>query len=370
MKAWFLPAFVQPFTSSHVMKLQIRPAVVSPCLGVQLLALSLFFTAAAAPGPGINQVTWLPSEVGHEIYTFSNSVVGAQPTMNDFQWGYLIIEAAHSLDDSQHSLASWFNFSNPRNPVLISQVNAANNKPHMVAFYRDRMIDGFQGKTFNIWDFDNKFIANTYSGSVDPVWYMCQFPYVFRPRNGYGTGGNLMEIADISSGNGAQLALFDLGSVLSFAVGSSHAVGNLLICSASQAKGVAVFDIGDPANPRLLSQLVTCNPVYTSMVHSNRIYQCETTTGIRVYDFSDPFNIKLVGFVPVPDNPRYVILRDGKGYCCPGSGKLVVFDATTLAIQQTYTLGGVADFAQIIGNMAITGGHQLALCLARALSRR
>jgi DNA-binding beta-propeller fold protein YncE len=312
----------------------------------------------AAPGPGISQVTWQASEVGKEIYTFSNSVVGAQPTMNDFQWGYLVIEAAHSLDDAQHSVVSWFNFSNPRNPVLISQANAANNKPHMVAFYKDRMIDGFQGKTFNIWDFDNKFIANTYSGTVDPVWYMCQFPYVFRPRNGYGTGGNLMEIADISSGNGAQLSLFDLGSVLSFAVGSTHAVGNLLICSASQAKGAAVFDISDPANPRLLSQVVTGNPVYTSMVHSNRLYQCETTSGIRVYDFSDPYNIKAVGFVAVPDNPRYVILRDGKGYCCPGSAKLVVFDATTLAIEHTYALGGVADFAQVIGNMAITGGDQ------------
>src|SRR5207237_7377756 len=144
-------------------------------------------------------------------------------------------------------------------------------------------------------------------------------------------------------GNGSQTALFDLGSVLSFAVGSSHAIGNLLICSASQAKGVAVFDIGDPANPRLLSQLVTGNPVYTSMVHSNRVYQCETTSGIRVYDFSDPFNVKLVGFVPVPDNPRYVILRDGKGYCCPGSGTLVVFDATTLASHPLHCLRINAD---------------------------
>src|SRR5215831_3573584 len=313
---------------------------------------------SSAAGPGIVQPTWLPSEVGHEILTFSNSVVGAQPTMNDFQWGYLVIEAAHSLDDTQPGRISWYNFSNPRSPVLISQAAGANNKPHIISFFRDRMVDGYQGKSFHIWDVLNKNIVNTYSGSVDPVWYMCQFPYVFRPRNGYGTGGNLMEIADMTSGNGSQLALFDLGTVLSFAVGSSHAVGNLLICSASQAKGVAVFDISDPANPKLLSQLVTGNPVYTSMVHSNRVYQCETTSGIRVYDFSDPYNVKLVGFVPVPDNPRYVMLRDGKGYCCPGSAKLVVFDATTLAIQQTYAMGGIADFPQVIGNMVITGGHE------------
>ncbi|HSU53478.1 MAG TPA: LamG-like jellyroll fold domain-containing protein, partial [Candidatus Dormibacteraeota bacterium] len=334
--------------------------IISRAVLFLLLAFNAFTCWAGSPGPGIHQVTWSAAEVGHEVFTFSNSIVGAQPTMNDFQWGYLVIEAAHSLDDTQPGKVSWYDLSNPRSPALLFQGAGANNKPHVVAFYRDRMMDGYQGKSFHIWDFLNKTIANTYSGSVDPVWYMCQFPYVFRPRNGYGTGGNLMEIADMTTGNGAQLGLFDLGSVLSFAVGSSHAVGNLLICSASQAKGVAVFDISDPANPRLLSQVVAGNPVYTSMLHSNRVYQCETTSGIRVYDFSDPYNVKLVGFVPVPDNPRYVILRDGKGYCCPGSAKLVVFDATTLAIQQTYALGGIADFAQVIGNMVITGGHQAA----------
>ena len=33
----------------------------------------------AAQGPGINQVTWLPSEVGKEVYTFSTqSLVPSQ----------------------------------------------------------------------------------------------------------------------------------------------------------------------------------------------------------------------------------------------------------------------------------------------------
>ena len=315
--------------------------------------------AGAAPGPGINQVTFLPSEVGTEIYNFPTNVVGAQPTVNDFQMGYLVINAAHSLDDSLSGRCSWFNFSNPRNPTLITQVTTGGNKPHMIAFFRDRMVDGFQANNqFRIWDFDNMFVANTYTGTVNPVWYMCQFPYVFRPRNGYGSGANLMEIADMTTGNGIQLAVIDLGAILGFAVGSSHAIGNVLVCSASQAKGVATFDISDPANPRLLSQLVTGNPVYTSMVHGSRVYQCETSTGIRVYDFSDPTNIKLVGFVPVPDNPRYVMLKDGIGYCCPGSAKLVVFDANTLAIQHTYALAGKSDFTQLIGNMAITGGNE------------
>src|ERR1043166_8983978 len=107
------------------------------------------------------------------------------------------------------------------------------------------------------------------------------------------------------------------------------------------------------ANPRLRAQLVSGNPVYTSMVHGSRVYQCETSHGIRVYDFSDPTNLREVGFVPLPHKPRHLILKDGKGYCCPGAAKLVVFDATTLAIEHTYPMAGAADFAHPIGNMAI-----------------
>jgi len=97
------------------------------------------FNASAAPGPGINQVTFLASEVGTEIFNFPTNVVGAQPTVNDFQMGYLVISAAHSLDDSLPGRVSWFNFSNPRNPTLITQVTTGGNKPHMIAFYRERI---------------------------------------------------------------------------------------------------------------------------------------------------------------------------------------------------------------------------------------
>src|SRR5262245_66395713 len=95
------------------------------------------FAVSGAPGPGIQQVTWGAGEVGHEVFTFPNSVVGAQPTMNDFQWGYLVIEAAHSLDVSQQGKVSWYDISNPRSPSLVFQGTGLNNKPHVIAFYRD-----------------------------------------------------------------------------------------------------------------------------------------------------------------------------------------------------------------------------------------
>ncbi len=327
---------------------------------ILLLGLILATSVLAAPGPGVVQPTWLASEIGKEIYTFDKTIIGYQPTMNAFEHGYLIIEAAHSVspDPTVSGKISWYDLSNPRSPVLLSQKTAGGNKPHMIAFWGSKMIDGFQNnKNFNIWDVENKTLLSTYIGSVNPVWYMGQIPYVFRPRNGYATDANLMEIVDVTTGTGTQIGLIDLGSFIPFAVGSLHAIGNLLVCSASQAAGVATFDISDPANPKLLGSLVTGQPVYTSMVYGSRVYQCETANGIRVYDFSDPTNIKVVGFIPFSgSNPRYVMLKNGKGYCTPGAAKITVFDATTLAVLNNWPLGGGADFVQLLGNMAITGG--------------
>src|ERR1041384_940796 len=97
--------------------INLRSTAVRSLIGAAWLGASI---AIAAPGPGINQATFQPSEVGTEIYNFSNSVVGAQPTMADFQHGYLVINAAHSLDGTQSGRVSWINFSNPRSPSLIT----------------------------------------------------------------------------------------------------------------------------------------------------------------------------------------------------------------------------------------------------------
>src|SRR5215212_8151223 len=98
----------------------------------------------AAPGPGIQQATFLPLEVGTEIFHFTTNMVGGQPTMIDFQHGYLYVGSAHSLDNSVTSKAIWISLANPRSPTVITQINTGGNKPHMAAFYRDRLVDGFQ----------------------------------------------------------------------------------------------------------------------------------------------------------------------------------------------------------------------------------
>lgn len=335
-----------------------NPSSRGPCFLAGIAALCWPGPLEAAPGPGLTQVTWNANEVGTEVFRFPAADVGPQPTFADFQHGYLYIGAAGAVNGSVPGQVNWYDLSNPRSPSKITSIPSGGNKPHMAAFWNDRMIDGFQATSFRIWDFDDKTVGGTYTGTVGPVWYFAQPPFVYRPRNGYGSGANLMEIARVTDTGGTPLGLFDLGSSIGFPVGALHAVGNLLICSASQARGVAVFDISDPAAPKLLGQRVSGNNVYTSYVHGSRIYQCETGLGIRAYDFSNPADLTEVGFAAVPNNPRYVTLKDGKGYSCPGAAKLVRFNAATLAVEQTFTLAGNSDFVQLVGNMAITGGNE------------
>ncbi len=320
-----------------------------------------------AAGPGIQQVKWSGGEVGREVVTFSNNTVGPQPTIADFQHGWLYIGAARSVDNSRQGVGSWWDVSNPRQPTLTTQKTIFNNKPHMLTFWEDKMLDGHQASRFLVWDFDDHREIASVNGSVGPVWYMGQIPYVYRPRNGYGAGPNRLDIIRLNpqSTGGDLWAQYDLGSAVSFPVGALHAVGNLLIASASQASGVATFDISNPTQPVLLDQVITGGQVYTSMVHGSRVYQCEQNNSgvIRVYDFSNPADIQTVGTVFIGNNPRYVMLKDGKGYCAPGTNRLVRFDAQSRVVDRDWRTGGGMDFVQLIGNMAITGGMEgLARC--------
>ena len=313
-------------------------------------------------GPGLTQATFTSAEIGHEVFTFPNATVGEQPTIVEYQRGYLYIGAG-SDSGTTRTVATWYNFSNPRNPTVlfnVPNVSGRGNKPHMASFWDDKFLDGTQISGFRWWNFDSHTIIKQYTGPVAPVWYMGQYPYVFVPRNGYIAGANLLEVAKITGTTATHLTSFDLGASVGFPVGALHAIGNLLIASASQTAGVATFDISNPSAPRLLGRLVTGGQIYTSMVYGSRIYQCESGSGIRVYDFSNPSNIVNVGFIDLPNDPRYVQLKEGKGYCTPGVAKLCVFDAQTLAILQTYTLAGPSDFTYPVGNMIITGGDSKA----------
>lgn len=321
-------------------------------------------TRALAQVNGITQPTFTAAEVGTVIFQFTNDIntptsVGLQPSMADFQHGKLHIGSGKDSAGGT-PLVTWWNMANPRVPVLEQSIElTTGNKPHFITFWGTKFTPGHQGPS-EIWDYQTRTRLSTYNSGAGALWRSLQPPYEFNTTNGYGVSPPSLEVASINPTTTARtrLKLIDLSQLVGFYIGATHPVGNLLICSGSQARGVAVIDISDPVNPRVLSSLITGNPNYTSMVHGSRLYTGEATFGVRVYDFSNPMQITDVGFIDLPDNPRYISLKEGKGYCTPGSSKLCVFDAVTPSNPfTTYTLPAAADFTFPLGNMIVTAGQ-------------
>ncbi|EDY22356.1 PKD domain containing protein [Chthoniobacter flavus Ellin428] len=330
------------------------PAVL--CRG---LVLALLCTAATLRAQ-INQATFTAAEVGTVIYQFDHNVVGLQATMADLQHGRMYIGAGQDSQPGSLPVITWWDMSNPRTPVLDTRIQlASGNKPHVCTWWGNNLATGHQGLS-RIWDFTTKTELSTYgAGIATGVWRTVQPPYEYEMTNGYGAGPPTMDIAkmDLTTTARTRLKQIDLSQLVGFYIGATHAVGNLLICSASQTNGVAVFDISDPENPRVLSSLITANPVYTSFVHGSRLYTGEHGV-VGVYDFSDPQNITFVGSVSSGGaDARYISVKEGIGYTIPGAAKLIVFDANTLATLNTYTLPSPGDFNYPLGNMLITGGQ-------------
>lgn len=326
---------------------------------------ALFCVATSlAFGQGIIQPTFTPAEIGTVIHRFNNDIlitpsVGLQPAFVDFQHGQLYIGSGRDSSGGT-PLITWWNMSNPRSPVLIhSETLASGNKPHFATFWGTLFAPGHQGPS-EIWDYTARTFRSTYGSGAGALWRSLQPPYEFNTTNGYGSSPPLLEVASINPTTTVRtrLKLIDLSQLVGFYIGATHPVGNLLVCSASQARGVAIIDIGDPLNPRVLSSLITGNPNYTSMVHGSRLYTGEATFGVRVYDFANPMAITEVGFIDLPDNPRYIAFKEGKGYCTPGASKLCVFNAQDITQPFiTHTLPSPADFVFPLGNMVVTAGQ-------------
>jgi hypothetical protein len=331
---------------------------------VTLLAVFASVIGAHAQANGITQPTFAAGEVGTVIFRFTNDIgaptsVGLQPAMAEFQHGRLYIGSGRDSAGG-NPLITWWNLGNPRTPVLDQSIElGTGNKPHFNTFWGTKFAPGHQGPS-EIWDFQTRTRLSTYNSGAGALWRSLQPPYEFNTTNGYGSSPPLLEVASINPTTTARtrLKLIDLSQLVGFYIGASHPVGNLLLCSASQARGVAVLDISDPVNPRVLSSIVTGNPIYTSMVHGSRLYVGEATFGVRVYDFANPQQMTEVGFIDLPDNPRYISLKEGKGYVTPGSSKLCVFNAADIAQPfTTYTLPSPADFTYPLGNMVVTAGQ-------------
>lgn len=163
--------------------------------------------------------------------------------------------------------------------------------------------------------------------------------------------------------NGQVLATWDhIGAT--GVIGHPFIFGNLLIFASDQSRtGVAVYDIGNPANPRLLDVLKTGGPggYWPELWGGDgRLllvfpYQ-EPTQGMRVVDLTDPENLRLVSDVTLPGaETMYVQFQDESAFL--GSHKVDM--RTFSSVLRLDTEGKQVDTSQFLlplGNLLATGG--------------
>lgn len=173
------------------------------------------------------------------------------------------------------------------------------------------------------------------------------------------------EITDLAvlRKNGQVLAAWDhIGET--GVIGHPFLFGNLLIFASDQSRtGVAVYDIGDPANPRLLDVLKTGGPggYWPELWGGDGKlfvvfpYQ-EPTQGMRVVDVTDPEDLRLVSDVALPGaETMYVQFQDE--YAFLGSHKVDM--RTFSSVLRLDTEGEEVDTSQFLlplGNLLATGG--------------
>ncbi|WP_067514804.1 cellulose binding domain-containing protein [Endozoicomonas ascidiicola] len=146
-------------------------------------------------------------------------------------------------------------------------------------------------------------------------------------------------------------------------------IGNLMFV---QGNGLAVFDIGDPDNIRLLDSLVGNFNQYTTTYHVwrdkvvflNGNDANEDKNNLVMIDFSDPTDLKYAGGVPFSDSPgRYMYFQDEYGFA--GSDSYgVKINLETLKVEQKIEAPGpwpdtFLDFQWMpLGNLlAISGSN-------------
>jgi hypothetical protein len=169
--------------------------------------------------------------------------------------------------------------------------------------------------------------------------------------------------AAVLSKNGNVLASWDhIGET--GVIGHPFIFGNLLIFASEQSRtGVAVYDIGNPAQPRLLDVIKTGGPggYWPELWGGDgRLYLVfpyqEPSQGMRVVDITDPENLRFVTDVPLPGaETMYVQFQDE--YAFLGSHKVDM--RTFRSVLRLDTEGENIDTSQFllpIGNLLATGG--------------
>ena len=248
----------------------------------------------------------------------------------------------------QGSTSLW-DISDPQSPVMVHENKYGDNghrwyKLNTDIFWREYTMPEIGNSGYHFMDMSDMLDLKPWTDPNVPVpieksgqllkWQAME---TF-PTGTSGSNVHDLRFADPNQNPGAITSTFSMDNS---GINSSlrFRIGNLMFL---QGNGLAVFDIGDPNNIKLLDSLVGNFNQYTTTYHVwrdkvvflNGNDANEDGNNLVMIDFSDPTDLKYVGGVPFTESPgRYMYFQDEYGFA--GSDSYgVKINLETLEIEQ------------------------------------
>lgn len=274
---------------------------------------------------------------------------------------------------------SFFDFANPCEPVLVGTGYAQTmRETHSIGFshiggrwavvnHLESLIDG----GIQFWDIADPtapvqvssinmpgfLYPDAYARLVLAVAWQAPYVYVAGSDNGF----YVIDATDPL--NPIFLTQYSLDPVLR--VGQIHAIGNLLIVTATEGVRTALLDISDPANPQpipggefeSLDGEGVPREAYFSNTNNGYIWYArkEAGGGVIAYDIRDPSNPTWAGAYRSDGNGGYVFVKEGIAFVGESTVARTydVRDLSNITMLAEYNLIGDLDTMTPIGHLAV-----------------
>jgi DNA-binding beta-propeller fold protein YncE len=361
-----------------------------------LLLAGLIPSTVFADGPGLGNLNYTANEHLSEIARFD--IANGIPEGLGFvsmHRGWLFMAFSHDGGGGNGTGGfAFFDVSNPRQPIntFTTHGKAAytnSSSPNYAGDIREAHAYSFsgdilciptnrgQGTGLQFWDFSQIDLPNPAPVRLSRISLpgLTGGDYAPTPWWVFWQGGRYAYVAGTSGGiyivdasNPSQPVLADRGPGMpnpipisqtgGFNVNTIFAIGNLLVISASDAKGISTLDISDPLHPVLIQTRFDYEVGYSMMVNGNRILAAHSPA--RIYDISNPANITLIGSGPaIAAKGGYGTFQDGI-FHYGSSDRYVKLNIaqSPFTVMGTSTPAGTNadwDFGTALGNLILVG---------------
>ncbi len=133
------------------------------------------------------------------------------------------------------------------------------------------------------------------------------------------------------------------------------AVSGTIAYLAGSTGGVAIVDVSDPFNPRLVGSYDTPGFTQGVAIAGNRAYVADSQSGLRIVDVSDPSMPTEMGFFDTPGCAMSVTISDMIAYVSDGGGGIQIVDVSnpfTPALIGVYDTPGWVSYMTLAGDYA------------------